>query len=642
MTNFPLKNYFFFLLLFPTLLWAQPENTPYAAGTIDPAETRYNIHHYQFDLHIERTSKFLEGSVTLLAQAKETALDSFAIELHSVLQIDTLFYNNLIIKDINRKGDIVKVKLPKVVAADSLFKMRFVYHGTPITKTGDWGDGTVNKTDNTFGGGNQIYYSLSVPYLAQQWFPAKQVLGDLVDSVKMNITTDASNTVASNGILKKVTNLDNGKKRFEWVTFYPINYYLISWVVGKYVEYDGVWQNGAQQVPVQNFLYNQGAVTNKKAILDKIPDFLTNYSNKFGAYPFAKEKFGIVQVPLSGGMEHQTLVNLSANFDKYLLAHEMSHQWWGDNVNVGTLHDMWLNEGFASYCEYLTAEAFYPTEAAGKMNTYHATALGSSAGRVYAADTSDFTTIYNGMVYDKGAAILHTLRFEVNDDTKFFAALSKYQQTFSGKNVNVPIFKAFMEKEWTMDLTSFFEQWYNGYGYPTFKASWNSTAQGLLIKSIETTSSNKTPFFKTHLEFKVSTTGKPDTIVRVFQDENTKVFSFPTLKNATNITIDPNNWIVNKTGAITKDPNLVGDESPIDTFVAVPYPNPFSTELTLQLADNQDYTISIFALDGKLLLKKSVVGENTIRFATQHLASGTYNLVIETGGQVVTKQVVKL
>jgi hypothetical protein len=199
-----------------------------------------------------------------------------------------------------------------------------------------------------------------------------------------------------------------------------------------------------------------------------------------------------------------------------------------------------------------------------------------------------------------------------------------------------------MEKEWTMDLTAFFEQWYNGYGYPTFKATWNSTAQGLVIKSIETTSSSKTPFFKTHLEFKISSTGKPDTIVRAFQEENSKTFSFPNLKNVTNITIDPNNWIVNKTGAITKDPNLVGDEVLTDTFVAVPFPNPFTTELKLQLSDNQDYTISIFALDGKLLLKKSVVGENTVHFATQHLASGTYNIVIETGGKISTRQVVKM
>src|SRR5690606_27826997 len=100
------------------------------------------------------------------------------------------------------------------------------------------------------------------------------------------------------------------------------------------------------------------------------PGIIESFSDLFGLYPFADEKYGIYSAPVSGGMEHQTISAIGNVTDKYLLAHEMAHQWFGDNVNVVSYRDMWLNEGFASYAEYLAAEKLWPADAPVMMQNY--------------------------------------------------------------------------------------------------------------------------------------------------------------------------------------------------------------------------------------------------------------------------------
>lgn len=531
--------------------WAMPP--------IETDLTDYNIIHYDFDLKIERNARDIGGVVTITAVPTIDNFDAFEFQLHDNFKIDSIVTAGRNTVVLSPAPNTKVAYFSKAFDKNQLFALKIYYNGKAPLSSNNWGNGIVQKKDTKYNA--EVIYSLSVPYHALEWFPCKQVLSDIVDSVTMRITTASDNVVISNGVLKSDTPTANDKHQVIWQTNYPINYYLISFALGKYIPYHyevTLPEKNDGKLKVMNYLYNQASLTKQQPVLDKLGDFLGNYSTLFGLYPFHKEKFGTVVVPLSGGMEHQTIVNLATDYDKYLAAHEMAHQWWGDNVNIKSYHDVWLNEGWASYCEYLTAEKLFPSEAKGILDGYHNNALGQSEGRTYIADTTNFTTIYNyANVYMKGAAIIHTLRYEIGNDSLFFATLKDYQTEFAHKSVDATIFKAFLESKTGKDLSLYFNQWYYGYGYPKFTVTWTNKNNQLIIKALEAGSSSKTPFFNTRVEYLIKRSNLPDTIITLHQFKPEQTYVINNITDVKSISIDPRNVILNKVNSIKEDPNLV-------------------------------------------------------------------------------------
>ena len=169
---------------------------------------------------------------------------------------------------------------------------------------------------------------------------------------------------------------------------------------------------------------------NFQADIDETVDFIELFADLFGPYPFQDEKYGHCMAPLSGGMEHQTMTT-QGWFAKGLTSHELGHQWWGDNVTCSSWADIWVNEGFASYSEYLMLENLYPNETTGHMNDVHNNVMSQNGGSVWCLDSLNEGRIFSGrLTYDKGAAIVHTFRFLMNDDVAFFQALKNIQTDF--------------------------------------------------------------------------------------------------------------------------------------------------------------------------------------------------------------------
>jgi aminopeptidase N len=590
----------------------------------------YDIVHYDFDLQIERNTRDIVGNVTISAKAVKDNFDSFEFQLHDNYKIDSMVLGGqkivLMSSGKNQRMAFFATPIPK----NQLFKVKIYYRGKAPLSTNNWGNGIVQKKDSKYGA--EVIYSLSVPYHALEWFPCKQVLSDLVDSVSMKITTDIDNTVISNGLLTSDLTLPNNKHAVTWKTHYPINFYLISFAVGKYIPYhfDVSLPGKSTKMPVMNYLYNQASLTKQKPTLDLLGGFLTNYSNLFGLYPFHEEKFGTVVVPLSGGMEHQTIVNLATDYDKFLAAHEMAHQWWGDNVNAKSYHDVWLNEGWATYCEYLTAEKLFPSEARGILDNFHSSAVGQIEGRTYIADTTDFSTIYNyANVYMKGAAIIHTLRYEIGNDSLFFRALNIYQTTFAHKSVEVADMKALLEKETGKDLTLYFNQWYYGFGYPKFTITWFNNNNKLIIKSLQSTSSAKTPLFKTNVDYLIKRDNKVDTIITLYQSKNEQTYLIEGLTNVKSISLDPNNVIVNKVNSIKQDANLIAIKNMIPENLIQVYPIPARDMITIETQLNETWTLELYNEKGSLV-HKSYGSDHVKSIPVHDFPQGAYFIKIST------------
>jgi len=592
----------------------------------------YDLKFHHLDITVERTSTYIKGFVRTMFQT-QTALDTFVFELHANLSVDSCLFGNVKLS-VTRVGSFCYASLGRMIPKDTVASVYIYYKGTPPADGGAAiGNGFSNKTSPSWG--NQITYSLSQPYSAYEWWPCKQSLQDKIDSVYIFVTTDSTNKAGSNGLLKNIVNIGS-KKRYEWKHYHLIDYYLISVSVGKYIDYSFyAHPSNSDSVFIQNYIYDNPATLVKfKPTIDSVRQMIELMSGLFGPYRFANEKYGHCMAPLSGGMEHQTMTTLG-NFDYLVTAHELGHMWFGDNVTCATWNDIWLNEGFASYVEYLTYQYMVPTEAAGKMAKVHSIVMSDAGGSAWFSDTSDVPRVFDSrLTYNKGSAIIHTLRFELNNDTLFFNILRSYQQRFNHSTASVVQFKALVEELSGRSFTQFFNQWYYGQGYPIFEVRWNQKSGNLYIKNIQTVSSI-TPLFKTPLEYKI-TRNIGDTIIRVSLNQNIENFEIPMTGTVLNIEVDPSNWLLNSTMLVTKDLTLASDEinNPFTGSDISVYPNPTNGEFEVFTREIIKEMI-LLNIEGKHIYSFPA----TTKLDVKNLDNGVYFLQIKTEN---TQKIIKL
>ncbi len=591
---------------------------------------RYDVHYYTLDVTMNNLSTHIAGTGEIYGTARE-ALDSVWYELFNTLTITEIRLNG-VPTPYNRQGSAIKV--PVNIAAGTAFVIATDYNGTPPNATTNPLGGAGMSNDDSPSWGNQVTWSLSQPFSAYEWWPCKQSLRDKADSSAVKITVPSTCKAGSNGMLENVVDLGNGSTRYEWKHRHPIDYYLISLAVAEYIEYN-VYANpvgSTAPVLVQNYIYNNpGTLAQFQSDIDETVDFIEYYAEIFGPYPFQDEKYGHCMAPISGGMEHQTMTT-QGFFEKTLTSHELAHQWFGDHVTCASWADIWVNEGFASYAEYLMLAELYPGEQVSDMANRHQSIMSQPGGSVWVEDSLDEGSIFSSrLVYDKGAAIIHTMRFVVNDDTQFFAALRDYQTEFADSVAVGTDIQQALETQSGLDMTSVFEQWYYGEGFPTYSARWNFIDNKLHLKITHTASMPAvTPTFTNPLEIKFARSGAPDTTIRFDITSNAEYFLLPNVGIVVGINgIDPNNWIINNTGTIGQDPNLnlLGLEASFVEDQVKVYPNPTNGPVTVEMPQAGKYTLKVFDPKGKFMFEKTF--EQSVEVDLGKLAHGMYMIQVE-------------
>lgn len=566
------------------------------------AETeRYDVHFYALDLEMTNLNTSIDGTGEIHGTARET-LDSVLFELYDGFNISDIRLNG-VSTPYSRVATAIKV--PVNIAEGDDFVIAIDYDGFPATgaSTPFGGSGMSNDSSPTWG--NQVTWSLSEPFSAYEWWPCKQSLTDKADSSSMKLTVPDNCMAGSNGVLEASVDLGNGTKRFEWMHRHPIDYYLISVAIAEYVEYN-VYANptgAANPILIQNFIYNNPAtLPNFQNDIDETVDFMELFSDLFGMYPFADEKYGHCMAPLSGGMEHQTMTT-QGYFSKGLTAHELGHQWWGNSITCGSWADIWVNEGFASYSAYLMLENLYPNETTNNMFNRHDNVMSSNGGSVWVLDSLNENRIFSGrLTYDKGAAIIHSFRFMLDDDAAFFDALQNLQVDFADSTLIGLDVKDALEASSGLNLTDAFQEWYFGEGFPTYSARWNNIGTDVILEITHTTSSS-TPTFTNPLEVRFTGAFGYDTTIRVDINSNLETYTFYGMNNVNNLSgIDPNNWIINDIGTIVKDltlTNSIDDLTELKDYIISPNPSNGEYLIETEMAGNHEY--KIFDTRGKLI-----------------------------------------
>jgi aminopeptidase N len=606
-------------------------------------ELKYDVKFVHLMLNLERNTKYVSGGVKTVATVTASAMDTFACALHENHTIDSIRFNGVLSSFI-RTDSTVKVAPAVPLTNSQSFTVTIYYKGNP--PVGGSAIGSGFSTGNSTSWGNQVTWSLSEAVVAYHWWPCKQILTDKIDSSWVFVTTDSTNKVGSNGLLKNVVVVGN-KKRYEWKSRMTINYYLISVAIARYKEYN-LYAHPLylpnDSILIQNYIYdnaiNNTLFNSQKIQLNKMPAVMELQCKLFGMYPFYKEKYGHCMAPFGGGMEHQTMTSLGF-FDYYIDAHELGHQWWGDNVTCKSWGDIWINEGFASYSEHLTAQYIDPTNFAPNLNSAHNSVMSQPGGKVFVTgqDTMNSNVIFDSrLTYDKGGAIVRSLQFLTNSDSIWFNTIRGFQSTYKNSTASVVDFKNYYQTQTGINATQFFNQWYYGEGYPTFNVKYYGAPGSMIIQSTQTTSfPSSIPLFVTPIEYRITRSGFPDTTVRVMHSNAIETYTINMLGTPTGVVCDPNNWLINKVIGPALD-NSLGLHENGNLFSTITVgPNPTKGSFTLTNDQNMEGKVEVFDMIGKKLMEKKLTSE--ISFDLGNYTNGIYILKIsDTNGNERSSQ----
>ncbi len=590
------------------------------ARLADPRLNDYNVGFYFIDLAADNSSTAVAGTVTIKALAEKNNMAEFVIELADELSVSEILVNGAT-SSFSHENNLIVVNLAAPVSVGQQLEVAITYGGTPPTD-----QGFFSGISRDFGPYNiPVTWTLSEPFNASDWFPVKQVLTDQADSAYIYITVPDDLMAAASGILKNTVALDDNKVRFEWETRYPMAYYLLSMTIAPFQRYDQqVYLPGIPNpLPIQNFIYADSRVVDDAIpALEVTPDMIVLFSELFGTYPFKDEKYGHAMAPMGGGMEHQTISTM-AGFNFTLIAHELLHQWFGDAITCATWQDIWINEGFARYGEYLAIEKLISKEQAnGWLANDYNYILTEPGGSVYVpeAEAENPYRIFNfRLTYAKGGALLHMLRYVIGNDDMFFDAMRAYALNFRDGLATGDDFRLFMESYTQIPLIDFFDQWYYGEGYPIYDYTWTQTGNELTINLKQQTSAPEiTPFFSTPIPVIIETAS--GTVgYRLEPNSADQNFTFTVTDDIVSVELDPQNIILKKTGTVT-------GVDPLENVGFQVYPNPANEALYISLTSGLAYETSLIDIHGRIIRQQRLGSNGIHRMPVSDLPGGMYLL----------------
>ena len=602
----------------------------------------YDIKFYKIDIEADNTSTDIKGYTEIIAEISVEGLKQFTLDLSKTVQVDSVCINGL--STLFRcSGDLLHILSPEPLSLGSICCVT-VYYAATGNKTGGFFSAVSNQTDVSWN--IPVTWTLSEPYNARNWFPCKQYLPDKADSVYIFITVPENLKAGAPGVLTAVTPMPDGKARYEWKSRYPIAYYLISFAVADYHDYTVYTHpRGVDKpVPIQNFIYNRdGYLDNNKAVIDTTAALIELYSELFLPYPFANEKYGHCVAPMGGGMEHQTMTTIS-EFNFLLVAHELAHQWFGNLVTCTSFQDIWINEGFSTYAEYLALERMASCEEALEwLRDTHSAASWTQNGSVFipAKSANDVWRIFSmSLSYKKGGLLVHHIRKIINDDHKFFDVLRGFLQKYSFSVATGMDFKRFLEEQTGIDFTLFFNQWYFGEGFPIFDLSWKNDNGYLDILVEHTGSTSVTPLFITNLDVQLVKDNFIDTLVQLPIRTNRDLFRIKVDGEVTDIETDPGYYVLKQVQSAT----MVRDLPTNDRFVQCNTLIIRRQNLSITFSAKTERNCSVKLTDTtgeKVFAEMTVNRKKDLTVPMEHLPNATYLLYVQNGKNLYVRKIIK-
>ena len=378
----------------------------------------YRVLHYDLDLDCKLGGNRLDGRAVITALAT-TTLQRISLDL-SGLRASRCSLNGTKISRYTQKAGKLELQLPSVLPAGTEFTVELRYGGVPAVRSGTWGEvGWEELADGVLVAGQ--------PNGAPTWFPCNDHPSQKA-SFDIAISTDAGYRPVCNGQL-----LDrqrrSSRERWSYRVTEPMATYLATLQIGRYELY-ALPGTGPSPAEIRQYVAVHPAQhLGAAAALADQPHMMRTFIEAFGPYPFAEYTVVVTEDDLEIPLEAHGISILGNNHltgdweHQRLIAHELSHQWFGNSLTVGSWADIWMHEGFACYAEWIWSEASggpgADARARDAWSMLAALPQDLVIGNPGAAD------MFDDRVYKRGALALHALRLAAGNRA-FFAMLRSW------------------------------------------------------------------------------------------------------------------------------------------------------------------------------------------------------------------------
>lgn len=506
----------------------------------------FDFIHYLVRLDIDIGDKAFKGRMTATFRPLRDGLDTVVLDAEEFRVGEVLGEQGDPLAFEQAPGRL-SVKLPRAFRHDETFFLTVGYEGCDPKNGLRFYDSSAERP--------AMVASDSWPYGVRHWFPCYDYPNDKAES-EIIATVAAGNKVVANGRLVSVTE-DKAASTvtYHWLQDKPHSTYLIFLAAASYA----VVEDRLGAVPINYWVYPQHAEQARRTF-GKTPEMMAYFNSLFG-YDYPWDKYDQVEVPFGGGAEstsatamgERVIIDERAEIDfpsLGIVSHELAHQWWGDLVTLRTWSEAWINESFATYCDYLYFEhALGPDEGAvnlfNKKNAYLQEARERYIRPIVFDRYESPPNVFDSHSYQKGALVLHMLRFILGDEA-FFRTLSAFLHENDFDVADTHDFMKAVKTVTGQNLDWFFEQWLYKPGHPVFEVipDWDEMA-GLLrlrVRQVQDRSRG-IPVYRTPVRIGLITE-KGTRVHQVWIEDEDEVFEFQEAAQPLLVRFDEGNFLL--------------------------------------------------------------------------------------------------
>lgn len=471
-----------------TIVFAQEDVRPASAmvsdaerlrGSITPERAWWDLQHYHLQIEVFPETKSLTGLNTITFKTL-AAGERMQIDLQEPLRITKVLHDGKEL-EFERDGNLYWVKFKDAISAGVIDQIVVYYEGTPLeSRNPPWSGGFTWQQDEH---GKPFIATSCQGIGASIWWPCKDHGYDEPDKgMQISVTVPAELVAVSNGRLQDVNdNKMSQTKTFHWIVTSPINNYGVNVNIGNYVNFSDKYAGEFGELDLDYWVLDHQRKT-AEAHFKEVPRTIAAFEHWFGKYPFYTDSYKLVVVPYLG-MEHQSSVTYGNGFQNgyrgrdlsgtgvglkfdFIIVHESGHEWFGNNVSMKDVADMWIHEGFTNYSENLFVEYHFTKKEAEDY------VIGC---RKRIKNDRPVIGMYNanrggsGDMYYKAGNMLHTIRHIINDDEKWRDILRGLNKTFWHQTVTTQQIESYISEESAIDFSKFFDQYLRTTQIPQLK-----------------------------------------------------------------------------------------------------------------------------------------------------------------------------